>query len=63
MLIPATFTCAYCFETVHTTVDPSGGGQQEYVEDCQVCCRANLLRITVDAYDQTAYVQSELAYD
>jgi hypothetical protein len=26
-------------------VDPSAGSFQEYVEDCPVCCRPNVLRI------------------
>ena len=32
-------TCPYCGEVVTISVDPSGGATQEYVEDCQVCCR------------------------
>ena len=31
--------CPYCGSVVETTVDPTGGGVQEYVEDCEVCCR------------------------
>jgi len=32
-------TCPYCGETVSISLDPGGGHSQEYVEDCQVCCR------------------------
>ena len=32
-------TCPYCGEVVTISIDPSGGTTQEYVEDCQVCCR------------------------
>jgi transposase-like protein len=32
-------TCPYCGETVSISLDPGGGMAQEYVEDCQVCCR------------------------
>ena len=32
-------TCPYCGEVVAISLDPDGGATQEYVEDCQVCCR------------------------
>jgi hypothetical protein len=32
-------TCPYCGEVVAISLDPGGGATQEYVEDCQVCCR------------------------
>jgi hypothetical protein len=32
-------SCPYCGELVEITLDPGGGAVQEYVEDCQVCCR------------------------
>ncbi|MBD2713032.1 CPXCG motif-containing cysteine-rich protein, partial [Limnospira platensis] len=35
----AEFTCAYCGESNVTFIDFSAGGQQSYIEDCQVCCR------------------------
>ncbi len=45
----ATFDCAFCGETNETGVDVSGGSLQIYVEDCQVCCRPNLLNVHFDA--------------
>jgi len=30
-------------------VDVSGGRQQSYIEDCQVCCKPNILHISWDA--------------
>ncbi len=35
----ATVLCPYCGEINEIGLDPGGGGRQEYVEDCQVCCR------------------------
>lgn len=35
----ADVVCPYCGEDVTITVDPGGGPQQHYVEDCPVCCR------------------------
>jgi hypothetical protein len=32
-------TCPYCGEVVAISLDAGGGETQEYVEDCQVCCR------------------------
>jgi hypothetical protein len=42
------FQCASCGEWNATTVDESAGRWQSYVEDCQVCCKPNLLRIEYD---------------
>lgn len=41
----AGFQCAGCGEWNDTTVDASAGGRQQYVEDCQVCCKPNVLDI------------------
>jgi hypothetical protein len=32
--------CPSCGEPVALSVDTSAGDEQEYVEDCAVCCRA-----------------------
>jgi hypothetical protein len=31
--------CPYCGEAVEIALDPGSGAVQEYVEDCEVCCR------------------------
>jgi phage FluMu protein Com len=31
--------CPYCGELVTIFIDPTGGEEQAYVEDCPVCCR------------------------
>ena len=31
--------CPYCGEPNEIGLDPGGGASQEYIEDCQVCCR------------------------
>ena len=41
----ATVECPYCGETNEITLDPGSGVDQEYVEDCQVCCRAWLMHV------------------
>jgi len=35
----ATVTCPHCGEEVEISLDPDGGDSQEYVEDCEVCCK------------------------
>ena len=41
----ASYVCDGCGEEIVVPIDPSAGDEQEYVEDCPVCCRPNLLRI------------------
>jgi len=43
-----------------TTVDSSGGTTQTYVEDCQVCCKPNLLRVQYDSAQQEFVIHAEL---
>ena len=39
--------CPYCGETISILVDESVS-EQNYVEDCQVCCRPIVLNVVVD---------------
>ena len=39
--------CPYCWETLDLSVDPSVE-DQEYVEDCQVCCQPILVHVVHD---------------
>ena len=47
MLEDASYTCQSCGETIVVGVDPSAGSEQEYVEDCPVCCRPHVLRLAI----------------
>ena len=49
-------TCPYCGETFETGVDTSAGAQ-EYIEDCQVCCRPIVFQIEVDLDGELCGVQ------
>ncbi len=44
----ADVTCPYCGEAVQITLDPDGGEEQEYVQDCEVCCRPWTVHVTYD---------------
>lgn len=39
--------CPYCGESFETNVDASAG-DQEYIEDCQVCCRPIVFSVATD---------------
>ncbi|MEN9817251.1 MAG: Cysteine-rich, partial [Gemmatimonadota bacterium] len=41
-------------------LDPAGGDLQEYVEDCEVCCRPWRVEVT---YDETGAPSVELFTD
>lgn len=45
----ATVHCPHCGEPVEIAVDPGSGSSQEYVEDCQVCCRPWRVHVAFDA--------------
>jgi hypothetical protein len=41
----AIVTCPHCGKPNEIALDPGGGEDQEYVEDCQVCCRPILMYV------------------
>ncbi len=49
----ATYVCNACGETIVVPVDLSAGSTQQYVEDCPVCCRANVIHVEIDEDGQT----------
>ena len=55
----AEYVCAYCGEPNLTFIDLSAGGQQSYVEDCQVCCRPNILYVRIDEDTLDIEIDSE----
>ena len=40
--------CPYCGEISDIALDPGSGADQEYVEDCQVCCQPWRVRVRYD---------------
>jgi hypothetical protein len=52
----ASYTCQSCGETIVIPLDPTAGARQEYVEDCPVCCRPHLIRVTWDQEGQVSVV-------
>lgn len=43
----ATYICDACGEEIVIPIDSSAGSNQEYVEDCPVCCHPNALQVQV----------------
>lgn len=60
MSLATGFQCAGCGEWNETVVDVSAGSRQAYVEDCQVCCKPNLLRVEYDASSQEYFITAAL---
>lgn len=54
----ASYICDACGEEIVVPIDVSAGSSQEYVEDCPVCCRANIVHVEIDE-DGDAQVWAE----
>ena len=60
----ASYTCGACGEVIVVPVDLSQGSSQEYVEDCPVCCRANVIHLIIDEYGHVRiWTELEQDYD
>ena len=53
------YGCAFCGEDNEVSVDPSGGRHQAFTEDCTVCCRPNLITLTIDDDGEVAIEVSQ----
>lgn len=60
MEVEASYICDACGEEIVVPIDYSAGSEQEYVEDCPVCCHPNLIHVSVqDAGDVDIRSQPE----
>ena len=48
MIEEASYVCDGCGEEIVIPLDASAGRRQEYVEDCPVCCRANVIHVRIE---------------
>jgi hypothetical protein len=60
MSLATGFRCAGCGEWNETVVDESAGSRQSYVEDCQVCCKPNVLAIAWVVRSEEYSIAAEL---
>jgi hypothetical protein len=52
------YACPHCGELVDTAPDPGGGEEQEYIEDCPVCCRPNRLLAHYDPDEDGFHIEA-----
>ena len=43
-----TYTCDACGEEIVIPLDLSAGIRQDFVEDCPVCCRPNVIHVEIE---------------
>ena len=53
------YVCPSCGEPIVIPLDPSQGADQQYVEDCPVCCNPNVIRVEYDPAWETPRVSAE----
>lgn len=44
------YTCPTCGEQIVIPLEPTAGPDQQYIEDCPVCCNPNVIH--VEYFDQ-----------
>jgi Cysteine-rich CPXCG len=60
----ASYICDACGEEIVIPLDLSEGSNQRYVEDCPVCCRANIIHVQIDEDGQgQVWAEPEQDYD
>ena len=62
-LVPVPWLCAGCGRPNETLADFSSGYKQQYVEDCAVCCRPNLITLLIDEESLRIFLDNELEYE
>ena len=53
----ALVVCPYCGEEIEIVVDPGGGSNQAYVEDCPVCCSPWMVHVQYSGGDVSVSVE------
>ena len=53
------YICGGCGEEIVIPVDLSQGSRQQYVEDCPVCCQANVISVEIDP-NGSAHARADL---
>ncbi len=48
-------SCPYCGESIELTVDTQEANQ-EYIEDCHVCCQPMVIKLFQNELDQSVYL-------
>ena len=56
--IDAAIECPYCGASVEIALDPGSGSEQDYVEDCEVCCQPWQVSVR---YDDEGHAQVDVS--
>ncbi len=59
MIDEVNYTCVSCGEEIVIPIDLSAGANQEYVEDCPVCCRAIVIHVKIDDDEASVCAEAE----
>jgi hypothetical protein len=55
----ASYTCPTCGESIVVPIDRTGGDDQQYIEDCPICCNPNILHIEFFQPDEPPRIWAE----
>ena len=58
-MLEASYICDSCGEEIVVPIDQSAGATQKYVEDCPVCCRANVIHVKIDNDEAAVWAKAE----
>ena len=59
----ASYVCDACGEEIVIPLDLTEGSNQQYLEDCPVCCRANIIHVEInDVGDALVWAEPEQDY-
>ena len=54
--------CPFCFQSFEATIDPSEGPSQQLDIDCEVCCHALFISVSIDEETGVVSASSEKAF-
>jgi hypothetical protein len=49
------YLCPYCGEKLSLQIDIAGGNRQEFIQDCEVCCRPIMIQLEVKAGEVSSF--------
>ena len=58
----SSYVCDSCGEEIVVPIDLSAGSDQQYVEDCPVCCNPNLISVRI-ADDGDVFISGQPTQD
>ena len=53
------YVCPTCGEHIVIPLDQSAGADQQYVEDCPVCCNPNVVHVEYFGHDESPRVWAD----